>query len=177
MAPRALRDCAPLAPLAGASGRPLNFTVRHRLVMANPRSIAAAAIAPLLLTVLLSARGCSMGYSGPPLLLWIVFCLAFFYIFFWLCLLITAFLCGRLKVTALHTSVLINGGVAFVIAWVLMGLSGTIARYPGSHWTLVVRDALMVGVACGTSYLIYRVLRRPHQGAGAPAPNNRWRGP
>jgi hypothetical protein len=163
--------------LIGASGRPLNFTVRHRLVMANPRSIAAAAIAPLLLAVLMSARGCSMGYSGPPLLLWIVFCLTFIYIFFWLCLLITALICDRLRVTALPTSVLINGSVAFALAWVFMGLIGTFARMPGFHWTLVGRDALMVGVACGVSYLIYRLLRRPPGGAGAPAPNNRSRGP
>jgi len=111
------------------------------------------------------------------LLLWIVFCLTFIYIFFWLCWLITALICGRLKVTALPTSVLINGSVAFVLASVFMGLTGTFGRLPGFHWTLVGRDGLMVGVACGVSYLTYRVLRRPPGGAAAPAPNNRWRGP
>jgi hypothetical protein len=137
--------------------------------MANLRSLGAAAIAPVVLGTLMSARGCSMNYHGPQLLLWIAFCLTFFYIFFWLCLLITNLVCARFKVTGLPNAGLINGAVAFVMSSAFMSITRAIVPKPRPDWIQVAEDALMLAVACGISYLIYRVLRRrPADRSAAP---------
>ena len=73
LAPRALGNCAPSAPMAGASARPLSFTVRRHVIPATltPRRKVALTLAPAWFFPSLAFMFYTLHVGGePPFLRW-----------------------------------------------------------------------------------------------------------
>jgi hypothetical protein len=166
--------------LGGASGRPLNFTVRRRrsFAMATHRRYTAFLAPPVVMAVLLAfpLPDFIRDLRGPLLAAAIAYAIAACLILFWGCFWVATVIGRFLGATSAVALLIIGASVQLSLTAV-----GSVATWYVSHLLTVQRvlvDCLEQTAAYIVSYLVYRALK-PQGGAtlAAPTPNNRWRGP